>query len=206
MDGVPCDPRQQVPPTCQAQSTPQGPTAEASAWDPSHPSASLCANPSPAILGWQSGGGLGWALGIGRCDGMEWSRGLSGESISFSPRVSLGLLILTHFMYNSLEPSTCWVSPVQGITQYVFAPFFGRLTWGFFSSKLSSVSIEKLNQDTFQGPFSISLVAQTVKRLPTMRETGLQSLGQEDLPEKEMAIHSSTLAWKIPWMEEPGGL
>ena len=51
-----------------------------------------------------------------------------------------------------------------------------------------------------------SLVAQTVKRLPTMRETWVQSLGREDLLEKEMATHSSILAWKIPWMEEPGGL
>ena len=45
-----------------------------------------------------------------------------------------------------------------------------------------------------------------VKRLPTKRETWVQSLGQEDLLEKEMATHSSMLAWKIPWMEEPGGL
>ena len=44
-----------------------------------------------------------------------------------------------------------------------------------------------------------------VKRLPTMQETQVQSLGREDLLEKEMATHSSTLAWKIPWMEEPGG-
>ena len=51
-----------------------------------------------------------------------------------------------------------------------------------------------------------SLVAQTVKRLPTMRETRVQSLGWEDLLEKEMAIHSSILAWKIPRKEEPGGL
>ena len=48
-----------------------------------------------------------------------------------------------------------------------------------------------------------SLVAQTVKRLPTMRETRVQSLGWEDLLEKEMATHSSILAWKIPWTEEP---
>ena len=51
-----------------------------------------------------------------------------------------------------------------------------------------------------------SLVAQTVKRLPIMRETWVQSLGREDLLEKEMATHSSTLAWKIPWREDPGGL
>ena len=51
-----------------------------------------------------------------------------------------------------------------------------------------------------------SLVAQTVKRLPTMRETWFQSLGWEDLLEKETATHSSILAWKIPWTEEPGRL
>ena len=50
------------------------------------------------------------------------------------------------------------------------------------------------------------LVAQMVKRLPTMWETWVQSLGREDFLEKEMATHSSILAWKIPWMEEPGGL
>ena len=49
-------------------------------------------------------------------------------------------------------------------------------------------------------------MAQTVKCLPTMQEVWVQSLGQEDLLEKEMATHSSILAWKIPWMEEPGGL
>ena len=48
-----------------------------------------------------------------------------------------------------------------------------------------------------------SLVAQMVKHLPTMRETRVQSLGREDLLEKEMATHSSIFAWKIPWMEEP---
>ena len=51
-----------------------------------------------------------------------------------------------------------------------------------------------------------SLVAQMIKRLPTMRETWVQSLSREDLLEKEIATHSSTLAWKIPWTEEPGGL
>ena len=51
-----------------------------------------------------------------------------------------------------------------------------------------------------------SLVAQMVKRLPAMWETGVRSLGREDPLEKGMANLSSTLAWKIPWMEEPGGL
>ena len=51
-----------------------------------------------------------------------------------------------------------------------------------------------------------SLVAQTVKCLPTMQETQVQSLGQEDLLEKETATHSSIFAWNIPWTEETGGL
>ena len=49
-----------------------------------------------------------------------------------------------------------------------------------------------------------SLVAQTVKRLLAMQETRVRPLGREDPLEKEMAMHSSTLAWKIPWTEEPG--
>ena len=51
-----------------------------------------------------------------------------------------------------------------------------------------------------------SLVAQRLKRLPGMQETQVQSLGLEDPLEKEMAPHSSTLAWRIPWREESGGL
>ena len=51
-----------------------------------------------------------------------------------------------------------------------------------------------------------SLVAQTVKRLPAIRETRDRFLGREDPLEKEMAIHSSTLTWKIQWMEEPDRL
>ena len=60
----------------------------------------------------------------------------------------------------------------------------------------SDMSKRKRNRD------DCTLVAQTVKRLPAMRETRVQFLGREDPLEKEMAIHSSTLAWKIPWMEE----
>ena len=51
-----------------------------------------------------------------------------------------------------------------------------------------------------------SLVTQMVKNQPAMQETWVQSLGQEDPLEKGMAIHSSILAWRIPWIEKPGGL
>ena len=54
--------------------------------------------------------------------------------------------------------------------------------------------------------FRASLVAQRIKRLRAMWETGVWSLGREDPLEKEMATHCSILAWRIPWMEEPGGL
>ena len=49
-------------------------------------------------------------------------------------------------------------------------------------------------------------IAQMVKNLPAMQETQVRSLGQEDPLEKEIATHSSILAWRIPWTEEPGGL
>ena len=57
-----------------------------------------------------------------------------------------------------------------------------------------------------RGHYRASLVAQMVKHLPAMQETWVQSLGQEDPLEKEMGTHSSTLAWRIPWTEEPGRL
>ena len=50
------------------------------------------------------------------------------------------------------------------------------------------------------------VVAQRLKHLPAMRDTQVWTLGREDPLEKEMATHSSTLAWRIPWTEEPGGL
>ena len=56
------------------------------------------------------------------------------------------------------------------------------------------------------GQKGASLVAQTVKNLPTMQETLVPSLGREDPLQKGMATHSSVLAWRIPWAEEPGGL
>ena len=84
--------------------------------------------------------------------------------------------------------------------------------YGFFSNYL-------LWQNTHNLKFAIltifectvqwywaSLVAQTVKSMPAMQETWVLSLGQEDPLEKGMATHSSILAWRIPWTEEPGGL
>ena len=65
-----------------------------------------------------------------------------------------------------------------------------------------------VSEGQFDGNIKLgaSLVAQRLKRLPAMRETSVRSLGREDPLEKEMATHSSILAWRIPWMEELGGL
>ena len=77
---------------------------------------------------------------------------------------------------------------------------------GFFSWQSNFWDeIERMIKN-YLGRGRASPVAQTVKRLPAMRETPVRFLGWEDPLEKEMAIHSSTLAWKIPWMEEPDRL
>ena len=72
---------------------------------------------------------------------------------------------------------------------------------------LSAVILEPKNikSATFS-PFTTFLVAQMVKNLPAMQETWVQSLGWEDALQKGMAKYSSTLAWRIPWTEEPGRL
>ena len=77
-----------------------------------------------------------------------------------------------------------------------------------------SFSLERETNREEEGPnhcsqviFSeASLLAQSVKNLPALQETWVQSLGQEDPLEKEVVKHSSILAWEIPWTEEPGGL
>ena len=70
----------------------------------------------------------------------------------------------------------------------------------------STFNTSRRNDPSFPPKTRASLVAQMVRHLPAMQETWVRFLGQEDPLEKEMAIHSSTLAWKIPWMEEPDRL
>ena len=84
--------------------------------------------------------------------------------------------------------------------------FILKDTFTFSNSQSYLIKINNKNRKQYNGLLITSLVAQTVKRLPTMRETRVQSLGQKDPLEKEMATHSSTLARKIPWMEEPDRL
>ena len=75
-----------------------------------------------------------------------------------------------------------------------------------FSAILEPKKIKSLTLSIFYPSICHDLVAQKVKPLSTMQETWLQSLGWKDLLEKEMANNSSILAWKTPWMEEPGRL
>ena len=105
---------------------------------------------------------------------------------------------------------------------YPVSPAFPALAGGFFyhcatrkawDRSLARVyntgSRQKFVKTVFTNnytPWKSSLVAQRLKRLPLMRETWVQSLGQEDPLEKEMTTHPSILAWRIPWMDEPGGL
>ena len=74
-------------------------------------------------------------------------------------------------------------------------------TWQCMSNLISYLILK-----IFNNWYWASLVVQMVKRLPAVQEIWVQSLGQEDPLEKEMTTHSSTLAWKIPWMEELGRL
>ena len=114
--------------------------------------------------------------------------------------------------------------PVQDAWDVVWIPGLGRSPEGSHGnpfqysglenphgqSSLAGYSPKDCRElDTTEATYQVyntSLVVQTVKCLPAMWETRVQSLFWEDPLEKEMATHSSTLAWKIPWMEEPGGL
>ena len=71
---------------------------------------------------------------------------------------------------------------------------------------MHKINYHKINYYIAQNrEYRASLLAQTVKRLPAMQETWVQSLGREDPPEKEMSTHSSIIAWRLPQTEEPGG-
>ena len=86
----------------------------------------------------------------------------------------------------------------------VYVTHNGRVLQIYIQNNMDVVSSVEFGQPTTLD--GASLVAQRLKRLPGMRENRVRSLGWEDPLEKEMATHSSTLAWKIPWTEEPGRL
>ena len=117
-------------------------------------------------------------------------------------------------MVESLEDTDVFFAPAEKGHKHITTTF----PWKG-ARELAQTSSSKKKEDTeryFTRPLSVfepvsltywaSLVAQRVKHLPATRETWVQSLGREDPLEKGMAPHSGTLAWRIPWTEEPGGL
>ena len=104
-------------------------------------------------------------------------------------------LVVHSFIHSNMDPQTVLILGL--LQEWWYHPTLEELRWScHWKSELKGNSNRLWD----------SLVAQMEKRLPAMRETQVRSLGQEDPLEKEMATHSSTLAYKIPWMEEPGGL
>ena len=99
----------------------------------------------------------------------------------------------------------------QGRGSLVGCHIWGRTESDGLSSSSSSSSIQQHVRAWMSVPYphgsqGVSLVAQTVKNLPVIRETWVWSLGREDPLKKGMATHSSIFAWRIPWVEEPGSL
>ena len=80
------------------------------------------------------------------------------------------------------------------------------MKWVAFKREVRSLALKQMKMYQIMKTFGASLIAQSVKNPPAMQQTQVQSLGWEDPLEKEMASHSSILAWRIPWIEEPGGL
>ena len=105
-------------------------------------------------------------------------------------------LIQVYLVTEAKESIYCWFFPIVWC--------FPRLSSSFQASLLLW-RVDYLQLGTILYVWA-SLVAQTVKCLSAIQETWVRSLGREDPLEKEMAPHSSTLAWKIPWTEEPGSL
>ena len=104
-----------------------------------------------------------------------------------------------------------WHAVVHGVAKS-WTHGVTELIHSFVCILLSELTCWRWQTNTYLGEVEdedyrkVSLVAQTVKRLPTMQETWVWSLDWEDPLEKEMATHSSILTWKIPWTEDPGRL
>ena len=148
----------------------------------------LCVNwrrqwqPTPVLL---PGKSHGWRSLVG-CSLWGWEDSERTEQLHFHFH-ALEKEMATHF--SVLAWRIPWMGEPGGL------PSQGSHRVGQDWSDLAAAAVEWA-----------SLVAQLLKNVPAMRETWVRFLGQEDALEKEMATHSSTLAWKIPWTEEPGRL
>ena len=123
---------------------------------------------------------------------------LLGSPISKHPfsKWSICFLFLVHWKFSSQMNARFFWMLVS----------FEIIMWVLFFIVLIRCYYFKWLSQSMWGLFGASLVAQRLKHLPGMRETRVWSLGWEDPLEEEMATHSSTLAWRIPWREEPGRL
>ena len=114
---------------------------------------------------------------------------------------SLAHFLIASFIFLELSFKSClYIFEINPLSVASFAIIFSQSEGCLFTLLIVSFVVQKF---IFIGA---SLVSQLVKNLPPMQETQVQSLGQEDPLEKEMANHSSILSWKIPWTEEPSGL
>ena len=148
------------------------------------------------------------------------STGILRRRMSSAPRSPPGILLESLWAQGNCCPDLYWQWPqLESQKKSLFGPSFAPSVFHFWYSPMF-LYVELIY--SFSVLYSVplymciyvyiciyiwtSLVAQMVKHLPTMQETWAQSLGWEDPQEKEIATHSSTLAWKIPWTEEPGRL
>ena len=135
-------------------------------------------------------------------------RSLEGQSIG-AQRVRHDLAINFHIFFSELFhmlwiQSNCWIF-CKHFSPALNFPFYFSEIMSFKEEKFFILKKHFLSFFSFMC-FGIQWVAQTVKNLPTVQETWVQSLGQEGPLEKGMATHSSILAWRIPWTEKPGRL
>ena len=138
------------------------------------------------------------------CDPAIWGPWKQLLHITMYLLVAKSLSLWTSLLHLTLPmaPSFLKLPPLCYSHVSLSPSALGRLRAGFsldLRSWFKSPGLSALAQSSLR-------VAQRLKRLPPMWETWVQSLGQEDPLEKEMATHSSILAWRIPWMEEPGRL
>ena len=120
---------------------------------------------------------------------------------------NFGIFIFSLHLFFKLERPLFGYHGMSKRTDDSFSPLNQYFSC-FFLSVNDTTTIYLLKPETLSLPFSwrLRLVAQLVKNLPAMQKTWVWCLGWEDPLEKEMATHTSTLAWRIPWTEEPSGL
>ena len=145
-----------------------------------------CSSPGSSVHGIYQARILEWAV-ISFSGGSYWTRVWTHDSYRL-------VLCTNNFSWN-YENGLCFKSE-----------FWFLCLWAEAAIESSGALEPDWGFGVHHPSYGASLIAQSVKNLPAVQETWVRSLGWEDPLEKEMATHSSILAWKIPWTEEPGGL